>query len=267
MPFDGIDYVNFNEQHTPRVVELRQVLPPVDELVAAMSDIKAQQIMAVRDSSVNKMSELIALEMMRRNPQLFRGEICHFTSPVADPDTGDNQVPYQQSGNHPFLLCISRGGDDPTAAARGFFYQSGVYKITGERQKTSLPDGTLSVKFDSEKPPEGYDPKSDFLEGRPLAAFEGMVATGGTLLQAYERLRQKHGTPSKFLVGACVAAKEGVERILEAIPGSEVYAGAVRLKLNDHKYVVGGPGDFGAGAFGTRVTLYEIIRMMNPPKA
>ena len=255
----GIEYVAFDPPYQSRIIELRQVQPLVDELIAELSDRRIQLVNDVFRHNVSRVSELLALEMDRRESALFGTESALFETPVPK-DDNSVQVPYTLRSTDPYLVSILRGGIVPTLAAQQIFKRRGVITLSAERQGETYDakQGTMAIRSSYLKPPEGTEGR--FLEGSVLAAFETMLATGNTIVETYTLLCERYGTPFAFLMGAVVAAKPGIEKIVDYIPNSKVYAGAIRAELNDHAYVIEGPGDAGAHTFGPRERLLDVVR-------
>jgi uracil phosphoribosyltransferase len=79
--------------------------------------------------------------------------------------------------------------------------------------------------------------------------IDPMLATGGSAVAALDLL-QKAG--AKVIRMICiVAAPEGVALVEQHHPGVAIYTPVVDEKLNDHKYIVPGLGDFGDRLYGT----------------
>lgn len=93
---------------------------------------------------------------------------------------------------------------------------------------------------------------SPSLDGREVVLLDPMLATGKSLVKAYESLLQ-YGTPSKLHVVAAIAANQGVEYVQEKLPQAHIWLGDVDAELNDHSYIVPGLGDAGDLSFGPKL--------------
>jgi uracil phosphoribosyltransferase len=76
-----------------------------------------------------------------------------------------------------------------------------------------------------------------------------MLATGGSAVAALDLLRQQGAREVRLL--CIVAAPEGVALVAEHHPDVRIYTPVVDERLNDHKFIVPGLGDFGDRLFGT----------------
>ncbi len=87
------------------------------------------------------------------------------------------------------------------------------------------------------------------LAGRPVLVLDPMLATGGSLAHACERLRERGAGE---MTGVCVlAAPEGVEYIRASGLVARVVTAAVDEHLDERAFIVPGLGDAGDRLFGT----------------
>jgi len=85
---------------------------------------------------------------------------------------------------------------------------------------------------------------------RDLLIVDPMLATGNTAMEAIKFIKKRNPRSIKLMV--LVAAPEGVNKIQEAHPDIDIWAGALDEKLNDHAYIVPGLGDAGDRLYGTK---------------
>ena len=86
------------------------------------------------------------------------------------------------------------------------------------------------------------------LDGRDVFVLDPMLATGGSLALACERVAARGAGPVHAL--CIVAAPEGAARVAAAAPHAEVWAAALDPGLNDVGYIVPGLGDAGDRLYG-----------------
>ena len=79
--------------------------------------------------------------------------------------------------------------------------------------------------------------------------IDPMLATGGSAVAALDHLTRA-GARHIGLV-CIVAAPEGIALVEQAYPQVPIYTPVVDERLNDHKYIVPGLGDFGDRLYGT----------------
>lgn len=82
-----------------------------------------------------------------------------------------------------------------------------------------------------------------------VLCLDPMLATGGTAVQAIDRLRRA-GATNVTLVSV-VAAPEGVRAVGNAHPQVDIVVASLDHGLNAKKYIVPGLGDFGDRLYGT----------------
>ncbi|MFT5618089.1 MAG: uracil phosphoribosyltransferase [Arenicella sp.] len=90
------------------------------------------------------------------------------------------------------------------------------------------------------------------LEGKTVILIDPMLATGKSLVEAFEGLKSKYGTPKKVHVVAAISSQAGVDFVKENIKDVSVWTGAVDPELNQKSYIVPGLGDAGDLSFGEK---------------
>ena len=83
-----------------------------------------------------------------------------------------------------------------------------------------------------------------------VIVLDPMLATGGTLVATIDLLKKAGCT--KVIGLFIVAAPEGVKRVLDAHPDTDIYVAALDQKLNDQGYILPGLGDAGDKLLGTK---------------
>ena len=79
--------------------------------------------------------------------------------------------------------------------------------------------------------------------------IDPMLATGGSAVAALDML-SRAGARNIRLV-CIVAAPEGIAAVEKAYPKVPIFTPVVDERLNDHKFIVPGLGDFGDRLYGT----------------
>ena len=104
--------------------------------------------------------------------------------------------------------------------------------------------------------PETHEPVDYYcklpsdLNERDVFVIDPMLATGGSAIDAVEKIKKFNPRSIKFL--CIIAAPEGVEAFTNAHPDVKVYCAGLDEKLNDHAYILPGLGDAGDRIFGTK---------------
>ncbi len=93
------------------------------------------------------------------------------------------------------------------------------------------------------------------LEGKTLMLVDPMLATGSSLVAAYEALCEKGGKPAHTHLVSVLASRQGVDYVLSNTDPERVslWCATVDEHLNDRKYIVPGLGDAGDLAFGEKI--------------
>jgi len=93
---------------------------------------------------------------------------------------------------------------------------------------------------------------SPFIDNKTLILADPMLATGSSLVLAYEALLTR-GKPSKIHVVCGIASKAGVETVRKYLPpNTDIWCGAIDEKLDSNSYIIPGLGDAGDLAYGTK---------------
>ena len=93
-----------------------------------------------------------------------------------------------------------------------------------------------------------YDRVPD-CQDKHLILVDPMVATGGSLIDAMELLKERGA--SKITSLNIIGSPEGLERIEKKYPELNIYIAQVDECLNDNKYIIPGLGDAGDRQYNT----------------
>ena len=85
---------------------------------------------------------------------------------------------------------------------------------------------------------------------REVIICDPMLATGHASAKAVQLIKDAGCTSIKFM--CLIAAKPGIETLLNAHPDIELFCGAIDEKLNETNYICPGMGDAGDRIFGTK---------------
>jgi len=87
------------------------------------------------------------------------------------------------------------------------------------------------------------------IDGSYVLMIDPMLATGGSAVAALDLLARAGARQIRMI--CIVAAPEGVALVEARHPDVHIYTPAVDERLNDHKFIVPGLGDFGDRLYGT----------------
>ncbi len=93
------------------------------------------------------------------------------------------------------------------------------------------------------------------LEGKTLILVDPMLATGSSLVLAYQALCERGGEPKHTHVAAIIASEQGVDYVKQNMPMSRttIWSAAVDEELTSKYYIVPGLGDAGDLAYGKKL--------------
>ena len=113
--------------------------------------------------------------------------------------------------------------------------------------RKSTKDGKFTVKVE-------YISCGD-LEGKTLLLVDPMLATGSSLVLAYQALCERGGVPAHTHVAAVIASEQGIDYVQRNMPKqtTTVWAAAVDEELTSRSYIVPGIGDASDLAFGEKI--------------
>jgi uracil phosphoribosyltransferase len=85
--------------------------------------------------------------------------------------------------------------------------------------------------------------------GKNIILVDPMVATGGSLIDAIEILKDRGA--SKITTLNIIGAPEGVDLLTKRYPQIDIYIAQIDKKLNKDKYIIPGLGDAGDRSYNT----------------
>lgn len=103
---------------------------------------------------------------------------------------------------------------------------------------------------ETHEPEEYYCKLPKPIDQRVIIVTDPMLATGGSAVDAIDRIKELGGKKIKFM--CIIAAPEGLERLHKAHPDVQIYVGVLDRQLNENAYICPGLGDAGDRIFGTK---------------
>jgi uracil phosphoribosyltransferase len=197
-----------------------------------LRDIHIQKDRARFRRNLERLGQILAYEISKS--MRFRLETV--TTPL---DTADISIPDEQ----PVLCSILRAG---VPFFNGFvsYFDHADCAFVGAYRGKNRKDLSFDIELDYVAAPD--------LEGKCLILIDPMLATGKSIVKAYEALL-KWGEPASLHVASVIAAPEGVDWIESRLPQADIWTGAIDRELNRHSYIVPGLGDAGDLAFGPKI--------------
>jgi uracil phosphoribosyltransferase len=91
------------------------------------------------------------------------------------------------------------------------------------------------------------------LAGKTLIMADPMLATGKSMVLAYEALCARRGKPDQLHLAVAIASEEGLDYCIRHLPkNTHFWIAALDPELNARSYIVPGLGDAGDLAFGPK---------------
>ena len=100
------------------------------------------------------------------------------------------------------------------------------------------------------KPETYYCKLPKGIEEKLVVIVDPMLATGGSVCDAIQLLKEKGCKHIKFM--AIIGAPEGITKVAETHPDVDIYVSTVDRCLNENGYILPGLGDAGDRLFGTK---------------
>ena len=141
-----------------------------------------------------------------------------------------------------------------TILRAGLPYHQGVLNYFDDAQnafvsayRKSTKDGKFTVKVEYIS--------CGSLEGKTLLLVDPMLATGSSLVLAYNALCERGGVPDHTHVAAVIASEQGIDYVEKNMPrqSTTIWAAAVDEELTSRSYIVPGIGDAGDLAYGEKI--------------
>jgi uracil phosphoribosyltransferase len=90
-------------------------------------------------------------------------------------------------------------------------------------------------------------------KGKTLIIVDPMLATGGSMVAAYEALL-KTGKPHQVHIASVIGTPEGVDMLKNSVAeDTTLWCAAIDPGMNEHKYIVPGFGDCGDLCYGEKL--------------
>jgi uracil phosphoribosyltransferase len=94
---------------------------------------------------------------------------------------------------------------------------------------------------------------SPSIENKILILSDPMLATGQSLVLAWQAITKQYGQPLQTHIASIIASRRGIDTVRENIPQASLWTGAIDDELNSRSYIVPGIGDVGDLAYGIKI--------------
>lgn len=212
-------------------------------ILSQQASLFTQFLSEIRDARIQQDS-LRFRRNLERLGEVFAYEISkvleHQDQDVQTP-LGVARIPVLKA--QPVLATILRAGLPLHRGLLNYFDQAENSFISAYR-KHHGDDDSFEVEIEYLSSPS--------IEGKTVILCDPMLATGSSMVLAYQALLER-GQPEHIHVVAVIASAEGVEFTMKHLPQNTTYwFGAVDQELTARKYIVPGLGDAGDLAYGAK---------------
>lgn len=206
----------------------------LNQFIAQIRDKKIQQDSMRFRRNMERIGEITAYEISKELS--YHAETVHTPLGEAEVQLIDDQI---------VLATILRAGLPYHQGFLNYFDKAQNAFVSAYRKSTK--DGKFTVKVEYISCGE--------LEGKTLLLVDPMLATGSSLVLAYNALCEKGGTPAHTHVAAVIASEQGIDYVQQNMPrqSTTIWAAAVDAELTSRSYIVPGIGDAGDLAYGEKM--------------
>lgn len=202
-------------------------------------------IRQIRDKQIQKDSMRFRrnLERIGEITAYEISKVFSYEEHVVETPLGEALV--QEINDELVVATILRAGLPFHQGFLNYFDDAGNAFVSAYRK--SKKDGSFTVKVE-------YISCGN-LEGKTLLLVDPMLATGSSLVLAYEALCERGGMPKHTHVAAVIASEQGIDYVQKHMPHqtTTVWVAAVDEELTSRSYIVPGIGDAGDLAYGEKI--------------
>ena len=206
----------------------------LNKFLAEIRDVNIQGDSMRFRRNLERIAEICAYEISRT---------LNYTPQIVETPLGEAQV--MLSNDKIVLATVLRAG---LPFHHGFLnYFDGAQNAFVTAYRKHHKDGSFEVKVEYIS--------CGVLEGKILILVDPMLATGTSLVMAYEALVAKGGEPRHTHIASVIASEQGVDYAMRHLPARKttLWLGAVDAELTSRSYIVPGIGDAGDLAFGEKL--------------
>ena len=202
-------------------------------------------IAEIRDKSIQRDSM-----RFRRNMFFFKQKTAYeisrtlnYSPRVVETPLGEATV--QTIDDRLVIATILRAGLPYHQGFLNYFDDAQNAFVSAYRKSTKDGKFTVKVEYIS----------CGSLEGKTLLLVDPMLATGSSLVLAYNALCERGGEPLHTHVAAVIASEQGIDYVEKNMPRqtTTIWAAAVDEELTSRSYIVPGIGDAGDLAYGEKI--------------
>ena len=206
----------------------------LNKFIAQIRDREVQTDSMRFRRNMERIGEITAYELSKE---------LNYTPRTVETPLGEALV--QQIDDRIVIATILRAGLPFHQGFLNYFDDAQNAFVSAYRKSTK--DGKFKVKVE-------YISCGD-LEGKVLLLVDPMLATGSSLVLAYNALCERGGQPKHTHVAAVIASEQGIDYVRKNMPAetTTLWTAAVDEELTSRAYIVPGIGDAGDLAYGEKI--------------
>lgn len=206
----------------------------VNKYLAQLRDINVQKDSMRFRRNLERIGEISAYEISKKLNYAPKT----VTTPLADAEV-------QSISDTVVLATILRAGLPLHNGLLNYFDDAENAFVSAYRSYTSESEFEIKVEYIA----------CGSLEGKTLILVDPMLASGASMVAAYETLVAHGGKPAHTHMVSVLGCNEGVDYVLNHTNPEEVdvWVATVDPVLNPHKYIVPGLGDAGDLCYGEKL--------------
>lgn len=216
--------------HMEPIIEIGRENSYFNHLLAQMRDKQVQQDRMRFRRNMERIGSILGYEMSK-----------HFEYAPREIQTPLGSTRMDVPRHQPVITSILRAGIPFHQGLLDFFDEADSAFVSAYRHHTE--GNRFVVKLEYIAAPD--------LHERMLILADPMIATGRSMITAWEAL-QERGAPSSLFIAAIIASEEGMEYVRRHLPQARLFVGAIDAELTAKSYIVPGLGDAGDLAFGLK---------------
>ncbi|MBR6320769.1 MAG: uracil phosphoribosyltransferase [Prevotella sp.] len=217
-----------------KVIDFSEQNSVMNHFMAEIRDKNYQKNRLAFRNNIERIGELMAYEMSKTftyRPKTVTTPLGTIDIPLAKDDVVVATV--LRAGlpfHHGFLRVFDRADNAFVSA----------YRMYTNREHTEVGIHTEYMASPSVK-------------GRTLIIVDPMLATGGSMVAAYEALL-KTGRPHQVHIACVIGTPEGIDMLRQNVADDvTLWCAAIDPGMNEHKYIVPGFGDCGDLCYGEKL--------------
>jgi len=183
----------------------------------------------------------------RRNMERIGEILAYEISKSFNYEPVDVQTPLgidrsMKMADFPILITIMRAGLPLHQGFLNYFDRADSGFVGAYRKKGNADEVEIDMHYVA----------TSSIEGRNVILIDPMLATGSSLVRAYQGLLA-NGKPAQIHIAAAIASAPGVNYIAAEIPECKFWLGAVDPELDSRFYIIPGLGDAGDLSYGPKL--------------